>query len=570
MGAQVRSAPPCVSPLEIPGPMVNRNRLLRIFLTAQFCLAMLLALVGCQFPGSSGDLQNLMTPENLSTARAGQGTEAAVINQIVTQLAQGTDVVGNQATYAPGTAGTPPAILGTPTNTPTITLTPTATATFDEDLPVYFFPTATLRISLTPTATWYVIYRSPTASLTWIPTITRTPSRTPTRTRTVTRTPTQTATPTPSPSITVSGTATATLIETAVDTLTSTPTGTPTATVTESETAPVMATATTTATSTGTVTETPVDIPADTDTLTPTPTLTETSLPVDTPPPSDTETITPTATVPAPVGYLAVSIDTNGDGRRELVIMDNTGGDQHVVDVGKDTRLGGWSPDGQKLVYSADAGSGRQIFIVGADGSGDTQILNLPAGENSQPAWSPDGQWIAFVNVNDDGSGSQSSLYMIGVDGSNLTQLASDAGKNINSDPAWSKDGQTLFYVHSGDIYSIDVNPVGTPSQRVSFGNSGVNASLDVSPDGNMLIFARKESSNWDIWTAGTDGSNPQPDDAWNSRGNEQQPCWAGGNDAAVFISDQSGSSQLYYGNSDGVFPVNDSWSDPINPVWKP
>jgi Tol biopolymer transport system component len=303
----------------------------------------------------------------------------------------------------------------------------------------------------------------------------------------------------------------------------------------------------------------------ETPTLTVIPTLTETS-DGEMATPTETETPVPTVATPAPVGYLAASIDTNGDGRHELVVMDNTGGDQHVIDVGKDTRLGGWSPDGQKLVYSAD----NELFIVGADGNGDTQISNLPAGENSRPAWSPDENWIAFVNVNDDGSGTQTSLYMIGADGSNLTQLAGDSGSNVDSSLAWAKDSKTLFYIHSGDIYAVGVDSVGTPEQRVSFGSSGSNASLDVSPDGNTLIFARNEGSNWDIWTAGTDGSNPQPYDAWNSSSDEQHPSWAGSSDATVLMSNRDGTQHLYYANSDGVFVIDDGWSDELDPAWKP
>jgi Tol biopolymer transport system component len=48
-----------------------------------------------------------------------------------------------------------------------------------------------------------------------------------------------------------------------------------------------------------------------------------------------------------------------------------------------------WSPDSSELTYAA----GRQIFIVGLDGS-----APRPIGHGTSPAWSPDGQQIAYLD----------------------------------------------------------------------------------------------------------------------------------------------------------------------------
>ena len=101
-----------------------------------------------------------------------------------------------------------------------------------------------------------------------------------------------------------------------------------------------------------------------------------------------------------------------------------------------------WSPDGRQLAFSANADlPTRDIYVVNADyvlndeGIGLRQLTQHP-GEDQTPAWSPDGQHIAFYSTRNETGG----IFFMDADGGNITELTND-GENA---PSWSPDGKQI------------------------------------------------------------------------------------------------------------------------------
>jgi Tol biopolymer transport system component len=89
--------------------------------------------------------------------------------------------------------------------------------------------------------------------------------------------------------------------------------------------------------------------------------------------------------------------------------------------------------------------------VADADGS-NQQRLTENARLDFFPAWSPDGQRIAFATVE------QKQIYVMDADGSDERQLTV---QGFSEDPAWSPDGTQIVFQSSRDgnfeIYSLNV-----------------------------------------------------------------------------------------------------------------
>lgn len=101
-----------------------------------------------------------------------------------------------------------------------------------------------------------------------------------------------------------------------------------------------------------------------------------------------------------------------------------------------------WSPGGDQVVFDGVHG----LQVQSADGQTSYQLTT--EAQDTSPIWSPDGQQVAFVSRQHD----HWEVYVVNADGSNLTRLtdtpALPDGTAANSvSPAWSPDGNTIAFL---------------------------------------------------------------------------------------------------------------------------
>ena len=58
-----------------------------------------------------------------------------------------------------------------------------------------------------------------------------------------------------------------------------------------------------------------------------------------------------------------------------------------------------WSPDGQRIAFMSWRNGRTEIFTADADGANQQLLIAMPAGDAVDPRWSPDGKYLAFVHV---------------------------------------------------------------------------------------------------------------------------------------------------------------------------
>ena len=70
--------------------------------------------------------------------------------------------------------------------------------------------------------------------------------------------------------------------------------------------------------------------------------------------------------------------------------------------------------DGDRIAYTVESGSSRQIWVMNGDGSGKQQLTDAP-NLNENPNWSPDGRRIVFDS--DRAEAGDLEIYSMGADG---------------------------------------------------------------------------------------------------------------------------------------------------------
>jgi len=187
------------------------------------------------------------------------------------------------------------------------------------------------------------------------------------------------------------------------------------------------------------------------------------------------------------------------------------------------------SPDGTRMVLSLQGG----LWTIPAAGGTATKITSWDV-EATQPAWSPDGQWIAFQNYSLDGN---YAIWVVKADGSQLHALTS--GPFDDREPSWYPDSSKVIFSsdRSDDKqYKIWSVTLGGQLQQLTTG-TGTESNPVVSPDGTKIAYVN--NGNTIFTAASTPGATPT------QFGSGNYPQWT------------PNSQNLVYQNTAGSLVVN-------------
>lgn len=180
-----------------------------------------------------------------------------------------------------------------------------------------------------------------------------------------------------------------------------------------------------------------------------------------------------------------------------------------------------WSPDGSKIMFMSSMHGDPEIFVSDSTGTG-LKRVTYSAGGDTSPAWNPKtGQSIAFVSDR----GGIPQIYMMNVDGANVDKLTlPDMGYSI--DPAWSPNGQLLAFSWRRPSGNYDIYVMDVASRQIIelTRDAGRNERPSWAPDGRHIVFESTRTGWRQIWTMLADGSQPRQ---ITTEGENESPNWS-------------------------------------------
>jgi Tol biopolymer transport system component len=202
------------------------------------------------------------------------------------------------------------------------------------------------------------------------------------------------------------------------------------------------------------------------------------------------------------------------------------------------------SPDGKSFGYQSRAAGQWDVYVQRVRGRNPVNLTEDSLDDDTQPAFSPDGERIAFRSERESGG-----IFVMGATGENVKRLT-DFGHN----PAWSPDGSEIVVTTGwflrpedagtsvfGQLFRVNV---ATGAKRLITGQTENAKQPDWSPHGDRVAYWHITGGQRDISTVAASGGDPvsvtnDPYVDWN-------PVWSPDGTYLYFSSDRGGSMNLW------------------------
>lgn len=206
---------------------------------------------------------------------------------------------------------------------------------------------------------------------------------------------------------------------------------------------------------------------------------------------------TPTPTVsPTPfggsLGQIAFASNRSGSNQIWLMNIDGSGLTQ-LTDMPEGACQPNFSPNGMRLIFISpcpedkESYPGAGMFMIDVDGTNLTPLPNVPGGDYD-PAWSPDGDWIVFTSLR---ITNRPRIYLMNIKTLEVKRLSDEFSRDYQ--PSWSTDGKSIVFVSRrqgpSDLWVMLAD--GSQQERLTLSGTKVNASPKWSPDGNLIVFTQ-------------------------------------------------------------------------------
>jgi len=177
-----------------------------------------------------------------------------------------------------------------------------------------------------------------------------------------------------------------------------------------------------------------------------------------------------------------------------------------------------FSPDGARIAFTSDRAGGDNIWVMHADGSDARQVTKEDFRLLNQPAWSPDGRFIAakkhFTTGRSLGTGEVWIYHVSGGGGVQVVERANEQLQKELGEPVFAPDGSAIYYTRNTTggntfeyaqdsqtgIFAIERHDLATGEVTTAVSGYGGAVRPAPSPDGTEIAFVRRDKDISQLW----------------------------------------------------------------------
>lgn len=226
-----------------------------------------------------------------------------------------------------------------------------------------------------------------------------------------------------------------------------------------------------------------------------------------------------------------------------------------------------WSPDGEWVAFESSAASFRDLYKVRRDGTGLTRLTEAEHG-SFEPSFSPDGQHIVFASSRD----GNAEVYVMKADGSDVKRLTHEPRDDVA--PQFTRDGTQVLWIRqvgaSRLLFRSGIDG-SNPHMVRPHDQPVVTHQFVPSPDGKHVALVEQGSAKHldivvvDLNTKGVVGT-------LSAAGVDEMPTWSPDSRWIAWSAGQAGDAEVWVARFDGshAHAVTDRPGADWLPRWLP